>query len=427
MTGDADREIGPDQPATSVRERNYALVLLAMGIGLTLLAMVAYPIGPAIAFGWPGLDAGLTILAGVGYWTLFGLVGALRSRPVAGGTVLTFHMPFVVAATILGGPVVGAWMGWLSQFERREFHGVPWYGLLGNHATIAISAVSAGLAGDAVRLTAETAGMYGGASQFLAALTVGLAFAAVNVVLVLPLVSMRRGVSLQEATTYYDEAFRATVLAEAILAWLMALVYLTAGWWAPIACVALVLTIWQAHDRELEAQYDRDTGILNERGFMPHLASAIRASRAMGRLQALLFIDVDDFGRLNKELGNDVGDEVIKGVAGRLAGSVRGRDKVARLHRAGDEFAILLVDLPNREKAVDLASRIALRVANPMAVRNESMTVSRSISIGVAMLDGSIGTSDEALLIADRRMQYAKRNKLGLCATDPEAEDSEAA
>lgn len=395
-------------------ERTYAIVLAGVALALTLLATVAYPIHDAIAFGFPGIDPGVVVLAGVGYWTLFGLVGALRSRPVAGGTVLTFHMPFIVAATILGGPVVGAWMGWLSQFERREFEDVPWYGLLGNHATITVAAVSAGLAGDAVRLAATDVGAQGGGAQFLAALTVGLMFAGVNLVLVLPLVSMRRGVSLQEAVSFYDEAFRATVLAEAILAWLMALVYLTAGWWAPIVCVALVLVIWQAQDREELSQRDELTGLRNEKGFRPHLEGAVREARAGSRLHALLMLDLNDFGDFNKDHGTDVGDDVLKAVAGRLQSAVRGTDIVGRSHRAGDEFMVLLTNLPDAAKARQLSGRICERVAAPIMVREESLVVRTGTSIGILMLDGSAASAAEAINIADRRMQYAKKHKFGI-------------
>jgi len=402
----------PDQ--TARRERAYAITLAVLALALTLLATVVYPLNDAIAFGWPGLDPDVVVLAGVGYWTLFGLVGALRSRPAVSGTVLTFHMPFVVAGTILGGPVAGAWMGWLSQFERREFQGVRWYGLLGNHAIIAISAVTAGLAGDTVRMVATDVGAQGGASQFLAAVTVGLTFAAANLILVLPLVSMRRGVSLQEAISFYDETFRATVLAEAILAWLMALVYLTAGWWAPAACVALVLVIWQAHDSGLEAQLDEMTGTWNEKGFLPHLDDAIRDSRASGRLHALLMLDLDKFGDFNKDYGQDVGDAVLVAVAGRLRSAVRETDYVSRSHRAGDEFSILLTNLPSREMARELASRICTQVSEPILVRQGGMTVRTAASIGVVVLDGSIATREEAMGVADRRMQYAKGHHLGI-------------
>jgi len=155
----------PDM-AAEAPGKAYALAVAAAAIALVWWTTTSYPLHPAIAMHWDGVDKSAAILVGVGYWTLFGLLGALRSRELESGAVLTFHMPFVVAGTILGGPVVGGWMGLLSQFERREFTAVPWYGMLGNHAIIAISAIAAGTAGDGVTILATSAGIERGAVQF---------------------------------------------------------------------------------------------------------------------------------------------------------------------------------------------------------------------------------------------------------------------
>ena len=138
--------------ASEIPGKAYALTVAAAAIALVWWTTTSYPLHPAIAMRWEGINGSAAILVGVGYWTLFGLIGALRARELESGAVLTFHMPFVVAGTILGGPVVGGWMGLLSQFERREFEAVPWYGMLGNHAIIALAAIAAGAAGDGVAL-----------------------------------------------------------------------------------------------------------------------------------------------------------------------------------------------------------------------------------------------------------------------------------
>ena len=60
-----------------------------------------------------------------------------------GGEVhFTFHLPFVGAATVLGGPTAGAWVAMLSTIERRELESQPWYGTLANHAAAVVAAVS---------------------------------------------------------------------------------------------------------------------------------------------------------------------------------------------------------------------------------------------------------------------------------------------
>ena len=85
------------------------------------------------------------------FWILLGLLGGTRVQNLHGHGVLTFHMPFIIAATALGGPVAGGWVAVFATFEAREFREVPWYGMLANHAAIAVSAVLAGIVFDFVR------------------------------------------------------------------------------------------------------------------------------------------------------------------------------------------------------------------------------------------------------------------------------------
>ena len=62
-----------------------------------------------------------------------------------GHGVLTFHIPFIIAAMALGGPTAGALVAMLSTIERRELREVPWYGTLANHAALTFSAVIGGV------------------------------------------------------------------------------------------------------------------------------------------------------------------------------------------------------------------------------------------------------------------------------------------
>jgi diguanylate cyclase (GGDEF)-like protein len=328
-------------------------------------------------------------------------------------------MPFVVAGTILGGPVVGGWMGLLSQFERRELTSdVPWYGVLGNHAIIAIAALSAGAAGDAVGATSLRLGMEPGISGLVHAMVVAVVFVATNFLLVLPIVAMKRSVTLTAAARFHDGAFRTTVAAEAILAWLMALVYVSVGWWAPIVCVALVLVVWESQRQGIDALHDEMTGLLNGRGLKPHLEAAIRGSRAGRAVNALLVIDVNGLGEANRLHGTLAGDALIRGVAGRLRSTVRETDFVARPHRRGDEFHVLLTSLRDADAALVLARRIHDRLAKPLQIRDSETILSTGASVGVVILGARTKTTDEAISIADERMQHAKRNRLGVWAED---------
>jgi len=408
----------PDM-AAEAPGKAYALAVAAAAIALVWWTTTSYPLHPAIAMHWDGVDKSAAILVGVGYWTLFGLLGALRSRELESGAVLTFHMPFVVAGTILGGPVVGGWMGLLSQFERREFTAVPWYGMLGNHAIIAISAIAAGTAGDGVTILATSAGIERGAVQFASALAVAAVFTVINVAMVLPIAAMRREVSVFDVLRSYDRIFSATVVAEGILAWLMALVYVGVDWWAPIACVILVLVIWDRDDWWERGHRDHMTGLLNHLGFRPRLETAVLDARKNGRLHALLMLDLDGFGILNRELGTDVGDEAIVAVAGRLHASVRETDVVGRQHNAGDEFSVLLLNVPDEATGVTLAARIRERICQPVVSRTTDKVFSVGVSIGIIFLGPGVSSAGEAVKRADRRMQFAKKHQIGIQAEDP--------
>jgi diguanylate cyclase (GGDEF)-like protein len=152
------------------------------------------------------------------------------------------------------------------------------------------------------------------------------------------------------------------------------------------------------------------TGLLNDTGFEPHLQEAVVEARRDGRRHALLFIDLDKFGQLNKVHGEDVGDEVIRATAGRLSAAVRSSDAVGRQNRAGDEFVVLLRDLPDDETAARLAWRIHATLLRPIRVRGESLVVEVGASIGLAAtIPGGSHTELQLKRMADERMQQVKR------------------
>jgi diguanylate cyclase (GGDEF)-like protein len=398
----------------------YALVVGTFALAAALIATWTYPIGARVTLGWPTLDPQVGLIGGTAFWIALGLAGSFWSRQLPSGAVITFHMPFVVAGAILGGPVVGAWMGLVSEFELRELRRVPWYGIVGNHAVVALAGITAGLAADLVRSIVGMPPGAGGIRAFAAAAAAVAGFVAVNFALVLPVIAMRGGMSLRAALRTYDATLRATVVAEGVLAWLMAVTYEAVGWWAPAACVALIVAVWDAYERSEQMRRDPMTGLLNDRGFRPALDWAVREARGGEREHALLVIDLDGFGQLNKVHGMHVGDEMIVATANRLRSAVRQTDVVSRLNRAGDEFAVLLMDLPGAGTALLLAERIRRRLSAETRVRGTDLVVNVGASIGMLYLDGESPVAEDAQKSADRRMQFAKRHKLGVLDRDPE-------
>jgi diguanylate cyclase (GGDEF)-like protein len=371
-----------------------------------------------IAMPWPGLSPNAALIVGVAFWLGFGLLGGIRANQRPGGSVMTFSMPFIVAGTVLGGPVAGGLMGLVSEMEIRELRSQPLRGILANHAVSMLAAIVAGLAGEVARMAVAEPLASQQALAFLAVAGVtGLVFAVVNLILVIPTLAMRADVSLREAGRIIDSSVRTTFLAEGILAWLMAASYMAIGWWAPIVCIVLALIIWQAHNRLEALRHDEKTGLLNDLGFLPRLAAAVDRARNGEKRAALLLVDLDHFKAVNDTYLYESGDEVLRATAHRLLVAVRATDSVARLNRAGDEFALLLDDVPDLGMALRLATRIQDAIRQPVRLQAFDAEARVDASIGIVLLDREAALSSaEVLKLADARMLRGKALGSGIVA-----------
>jgi diguanylate cyclase (GGDEF)-like protein len=371
-----------------------------------------------IAMPWPGLSPNAALVVGVAFWLGFGLLGGIRANHRPGGSVMTFSMPFIVAGTVLGGPVAGGLMGLVSEMEIRELRSQPLRGILANHAVSMLAAIAAGVAGEVARLalTEPLASQQALAFLMVAGVT-GLVFAVVNLILVIPTLAMRADVSLKEAGRIIDSSVRTTFLGEGILAWLMAASYIAIGWWAPVVSIVLALIIWQAHNRLEALRHDEKTGLLNDLGFLPRVSAAIEQARNGDRTAALLLVDLDHFKAVNDTYLYESGDEVLRATARRLLVAVRATDSVARLNRAGDEFALLLEDVPNVGVALRLAARIQDAIRQPVRLQAFDTEARVDASIGVVLLDKEMALSTaDVLKIADLRMLRGKALGSGIVA-----------
>ena len=99
--------------------------------------------------------------------------------------------------------------------------------------------------------------------------------------------------------------------------------------------IALVATRRDEEAEHILARTDRLTGLLNRLGFDEELARAAESAESV----AIAFLDLDDFKSVNDTYGHDVGDDVLRAAAARIAGAVRGRDIAARI--GGDEFVVI--------------------------------------------------------------------------------------
>jgi diguanylate cyclase (GGDEF)-like protein/PAS domain S-box-containing protein len=168
--------------------------------------------------------------------------------------------------------------------------------------------------------------------------------------------------------------------------------------------------ITKRKEAEARAEYlatrDALTGLPNRVLLNDRLEQAITNGARSRTGLAFMFIDLDRFKTINDSLGHQVGDELLKRVAGRLAECIRASDTVARL--GGDEFAVILENLrdDDDEGAQQVAEKMISAMAAPMLINNQHLNTSCSIGISLYPVDGR----DSATLMkhADVAMYYAK-------------------
>jgi diguanylate cyclase (GGDEF)-like protein len=157
---------------------------------------------------------------------------------------------------------------------------------------------------------------------------------------------------------------------------------------------------------------DALTGLPNRALFVDRLSQALArlergGERALARRPeriAVLFVDLDGFKPVNDSFGHAVGDLVLREAADRLQATAREGDTVARV--GGDEFVLLMEDLPDIADAVALARRLAQTVDRAFEVGGRRLEITASIGIAVYP---DHGRKDKLIAHADAAMYAAKR------------------
>jgi diguanylate cyclase (GGDEF)-like protein/PAS domain S-box-containing protein len=167
------------------------------------------------------------------------------------------------------------------------------------------------------------------------------------------------------------------------------------------------ITKLKESEEELEhlAHFDPLTDLPNRLLLQSRLEHAVDQARRRERLVGVLFIDLDDFKKVNDSLGHVVGDELLIAVAGRLGGRVRGEDTLARL--GGDEFVVLLEQLTRPEEAATVARDLLTALSTPFSLSSGHELYVQA-SIGISVFPNDAASTAELLRDADTAMYRAK-------------------
>lgn len=161
-------------------------------------------------------------------------------------------------------------------------------------------------------------------------------------------------------------------------------------------------------DQSLElAVTDQMTGLFNRRYLAGHLEPLVQRAARGGEPVSLLVADIDYFKRINDGFGHDVGDEVIKEFAARLASNFRPVDIACRY--GGEEFVVVMPGTRG-DYACLVAERLRRHVAGaPFPIRGGAERIDVTVSIGVAVSEMGADTADRLLKRADEALYKAKQ------------------
>lgn len=158
---------------------------------------------------------------------------------------------------------------------------------------------------------------------------------------------------------------------------------------------------------------DSLTGVNNRRFFDQRLVEETARAQRTNEPLACLFMDVDHFKSVNDQHGHQVGDQVLRDVAGIIREQLRASDVLGRY--GGEEFSALLVNASS-ESAIEIAERIRSLIEKHVFTASDNESLSLTISIGIATLPASVddvsseSLSEDLVERADQAVYQAKAN-----------------
>lgn len=172
--------------------------------------------------------------------------------------------------------------------------------------------------------------------------------------------------------------------------------------------IAIIRDITEQHEAsetiKLHAYYDALTLLPNRFLALDRLSQLLNEAERNHEKTAVLFLDLDDFKKVNDSLGHEVGDKLLVEAAIRLKNIVRKEDTVGRL--GGDEFILLLHGLTDDHTAFSIAENLLQAFRDPFKIDGRELIL--TLSIGIAMYPENGKDTSELLRNADTAMYKAK-------------------
>ncbi len=153
------------------------------------------------------------------------------------------------------------------------------------------------------------------------------------------------------------------------------------------------------------SSHDQLTRLPNRRFYDERMDLALHRAADCDGMAGLLFLDLNDFKKINDAHGHGAGDKVLIAVAQRLQNGLRETDLVARL--GGDEFVVVLEDMKSTEEITRIAHTLSQAIEQPLYVRQQNLKFSASIGVAIFPLDGR--QKQELEEKADKAMYLAKK------------------
>jgi putative nucleotidyltransferase with HDIG domain len=225
-----------------------------LGASIAAITLVSAVLLVCVVFGYPLDDrlaiyqSGAGVLAGLLFWIGLAVAASSLAVRLPGGILVDVSSAPIVAAMNLGGPAAAAWVSLVGTTQRRELRGkVPWYGVVANHCGVVTPAVLGAVVLRSFPIRSEPP------LDFVATMCAAAVLFSVNTLITSAFTSLRTGEPLLSPLRAAAGAF-GSLLALGPIGWLMAQVYLIAGWWAVLLFAMPLYTTRLAYSRFVEVR-----------------------------------------------------------------------------------------------------------------------------------------------------------------------------